>query len=558
MGKNFFGFGALQVGMHTHRKKFDAPCWLAQGMGWIGHIASARRSRRGRRIRAVTTGLQWLLLGCTLAPTTKSVAAPPFAETDELDELAIDLMPDALTADLTALSTLPPAEPYLQWRAALSPRDAKRVTALCARYDELHVLCGGVGPFAVRPPRVCAAAGASLVPAAVAISTAATVNASSSTVVVSADPDCLAPGAYAVWLEQLTPPQRRYVQARCRNGANWESTLCQIFKPAPPLAGLRPPASALATPRVAAPTLAADSEGASVHEADAAMPTPSFGRTTPHAAAAYRAWLQKLPLVQRKGVAQYCRTVAALESDPLCNGIGPLHIPPPPGAQGVHPGWDAWFASLTKAQLRYWHALCHDEGNAFSELCGATPLLVQFDDTPVKFTRVRANDARFAIVPGVAGHFDWPTARTPWLALDRNGNGIIDDGGELFGSGTRLANGGYAPHGFAALAELDANDDGRIDANDPAFARLLLWGDTNANRASEPAELAPVASRLHALSLNYERVPRCDARGNCIREQSRAEPVPTGVFVVPAASVPVGCAPRARLVDVYLRPQRVR
>ena len=40
----------------------------------------------------------------------------------------------------------------------------------------------------------------------------------------------------------------------------------------------------------------------------------------------------------------------------------------------------------------------------------------------------------------------------------------------------------FAPNGYAALARLDSNGGGIIDANDPAFAQLKLWRDTNQDR----------------------------------------------------------------------------
>jgi hypothetical protein len=58
------------------------------------------------------------------------------------------------------------------------------------------------------------------------------------------------------------------------------------------------------------------------------------------------------------------------------------------------------------------------------------------------------------------------------LVWERNGNGQIDDGSELFGNQTRIANGSQAANGFAALSDLDSNHDGKIDAADAAFSHL--------------------------------------------------------------------------------------
>ena len=90
----------------------------------------------------------------------------------------------------------------------------------------------------------------------------------------------------------------------------------------------------------------------------------------------------------------------------------------------------------------------------------------------------------------------WPTEprTTAWLALDRNQNGRIDNGGELFGTGTRLKTGILAAHGYEALAELDANSDGWIDLADPAWHRLRLWRDLDRDGRSKPSELSPLRS----------------------------------------------------------------
>jgi hypothetical protein len=61
------------------------------------------------------------------------------------------------------------------------------------------------------------------------------------------------------------------------------------------------------------------------------------------------------------------------------------------------------------------------------------------------------------------------------LMLDVNGNGCLDDGGELLGDSMFLANGRPAANGFQALAQYDSNKDGRIDGNDPVWSQLGVW-----------------------------------------------------------------------------------
>lgn len=148
-----------------------------------------------------------------------------------------------------------------------------------------------------------------------------------------------------------------------------------------------------------------------------------------------------------------------------------------------------------------------------------TPLVLSFDGGPVDFL---ADGAHAFDVNGAASIVtDWPTAKTPWLALDRDGNGRIDDGSELFGSMSILASGRRAPNGFVALRELDANGDGRITPEDPGFARLLVWSDRDGDRRSAPGELAPAAAyELLSIDLDYTVDARCDAHGNCERERA--------------------------------------
>ncbi|MEZ4451230.1 MAG: hypothetical protein R3B09_17255 [Nannocystaceae bacterium] len=148
----------------------------------------------------------------------------------------------------------------------------------------------------------------------------------------------------------------------------------------------------------------------------------------------------------------------------------------------------------------------------------STPLVLAFDGATVRYHHTR--DA-FDLGAPAKVSTDWPTAATPWLVLDRDGDRRIADGRELFGSMTPLAAGGAASNGFQALAELDTNGDGRIDAADPAWSSLELWWDHDGDRRSDAGELRSLAAHgVEALSLGYRVDRRCDARGNCEVERA--------------------------------------
>jgi len=121
----------------------------------------------------------------------------------------------------------------------------------------------------------------------------------------------------------------------------------------------------------------------------------------------------------------------------------------------------------------------------------------------------------------------WTAANAPvgFLALDRNGNGRIDDGIELFGNHTP-AGSQTAGNGFQALAFYDrpengGNGDGWIDANDAIFPRLLLWIDANHDGISQPDELFPLwRFGITRISGHYAAEMRRDRYGNQFRLRS--------------------------------------
>jgi hypothetical protein len=102
-----------------------------------------------------------------------------------------------------------------------------------------------------------------------------------------------------------------------------------------------------------------------------------------------------------------------------------------------------------------------------------------------------------------------------FLSFDRNGNGHIDDGSELFGNATPLLQGGRAVNGFEGLAQYDVNGDGVLDAGDTVWDELLLWVDRNHNGVSEPAELTHIGdSSITSIELQHHWTGRRDQSGN--------------------------------------------
>jgi len=120
---------------------------------------------------------------------------------------------------------------------------------------------------------------------------------------------------------------------------------------------------------------------------------------------------------------------------------------------------------------------------------------------------------------GFAERTGWVAPRDGLLVWDRNAIGTIDSGRELFGSETLLPNGLKAVNGFEALAALDANGDGVIDANDPVYAQLRVWVDANLDGRTGQGELLTLEEAgVRSISVAYTNSTHVDANGNAHRQ----------------------------------------
>ena len=113
----------------------------------------------------------------------------------------------------------------------------------------------------------------------------------------------------------------------------------------------------------------------------------------------------------------------------------------------------------------------------------------------------------------------WVGADDGLLALDRNGDGAITGGFELFGNNTLLGNGSRAANGFLALAELDSNKDGFIDVGDDVFSQLRVWRDASQNGESDAGELLTLEEAgVSRLNLGYSTSTTKDVYANEFRQ----------------------------------------
>lgn len=195
----------------------------------------------------------------------------------------------------------------------------------------------------------------------------------------------------------------------------------------------------------------------------------------------------------------------------VCGSGTQCNIPPP--------DWTHSCASGSYCSGSGWTCSCGPTG------CGSyCPIILDTANKGFHLTDV-AHGVGFPFVPGKPPvKMSWTDAAfgNGFLVLDRNGNGIIDDGTELFGNLTPQP-ASENPNGYLALAVFDqpgfgGNGDGVIDARDAVYNRLRVWIDANQNGISDPGELHTLPELgILRIDLKYRYSRRVDEYGNEFR-----------------------------------------
>jgi len=215
-------------------------------------------------------------------------------------------------------------------------------------------------------------------------------------------------------------------------------------------------------------------------------------------------------------------------------------------------------ASMTMTQV---NAFENEDVQAMSSdqlaaLFSVTPIVLDLDGNGIR-TTAAAQGVNFDLTgTGNVSKVGWTAGGDGLLVMDRNHDGIINSGSELFGVGTILANGKHAANGYMAMAEMDVNHDGKLSALDTGFSDLRVWVDANHDGKTDAGELRLLTEySIQDLSLNAAKGTEVD-NGNLVglvssyTKTDGSQHVMADVWFSKAAEA----APEVKLSDLLVAP----
>ncbi|WP_116894551.1 hypothetical protein [Pseudomonas savastanoi] len=149
----------------------------------------------------------------------------------------------------------------------------------------------------------------------------------------------------------------------------------------------------------------------------------------------------------------------------------------------------------------------------------SSPLILDLNGDGVSTTSVSSGAHFDHNADNRAEATGWIAGADGLLVWDRNENGVIDNGKELFGDQMVLVGGARASNGFEALKELDSNGDGVFSSSDSLFSKVGVWIDSNSNGISEASEIHKLYDvGVASINVDYKVSSNLDAGGNDHRQ----------------------------------------
>ncbi|HAT1603872.1 TPA: hypothetical protein I8Y23_000144 [Raoultella planticola] len=151
----------------------------------------------------------------------------------------------------------------------------------------------------------------------------------------------------------------------------------------------------------------------------------------------------------------------------------------------------------------------------------ASPIIIDLDGDGIETLSVSSGVFFDHDGNQFAENTGWVAPDDGLLIFDRDGNGQIDSGSELFGNNTLLKSGKLAANGYQALQELDENKDGQLNSDDAIWASLRIWQDGNSNGRVDEGELLSLEEAgVAAIGTGYSTSQYVDEQGNAHRQTS--------------------------------------
>jgi serine-aspartate repeat-containing protein C/D/E len=141
-----------------------------------------------------------------------------------------------------------------------------------------------------------------------------------------------------------------------------------------------------------------------------------------------------------------------------------------------------------------------------------SPLAIDLNGDGVKSLSIDKGVTFDILNSGSKSHVGWISGNDGLLAIDKNGNGRIDNRSELFGGGVG--------EGFATLASFDTNKDGIVSSKDRGFDSLKIWKDSNSNGITDAGELQSLSVfGIKSLNVAHNNTFELDKQGNIMGER---------------------------------------